>query len=90
MDESETAPFPGLRGQTGAPLLAAIRSRIAAFGVRLVGVNRRGAGLTEIRRLAIACLRQLADVAPAVFADFEVSTLADGTEVATSPLATEA
>ncbi len=44
----------------------------------------------EIRRLAIACLRQLADLASAVFADFEISTLADGTEVATSPLATEA
>lgn len=44
----------------------------------------------EIRRLAIECLRQLAAVAPAVFADFEVTTLADGTEVATSPLATEA
>ena len=44
----------------------------------------------EIRRLAIVCLRQLVDVAPAVFADFEITTLADGTEVATSPLATEA
>jgi thymidylate synthase (FAD) len=44
----------------------------------------------EIRRLAIACLRQLVDVAPAVFADFEITTLADGSEVATSPLATEA
>jgi thymidylate synthase (FAD) len=44
----------------------------------------------EIRRLAIECLRLLAGVAPAVFADFEISTLADGTEVATSPLATEA
>lgn len=44
----------------------------------------------EIRRLAIACLRQLADVAPAVFADFEVTSLADGSEVATSPFATEA
>jgi thymidylate synthase (FAD) len=44
----------------------------------------------EIRRLAIECLRQLTDVAPAVFADFEIATLADGTEVATSPLATEA
>ncbi len=43
----------------------------------------------EIRRLAIACLRALADVAPAVFADFEIGTLADGTEVATSPLAAE-
>jgi thymidylate synthase (FAD) len=44
----------------------------------------------EIRRLAIACLRQLIDLAPAVFADFEIAPLADGTEVATSPLATEA
>jgi thymidylate synthase (FAD) len=43
----------------------------------------------EIRRLAIVCLRQLTDVAPAVFADFAITTLADGTEVATSPLATE-
>ncbi|HEY7054228.1 MAG TPA: FAD-dependent thymidylate synthase [Mycobacterium sp.] len=43
----------------------------------------------EIRRLAIAFLRQLADLAPAVFADFQVTTLADGSEVATSPLATE-
>ncbi|MGE2718625.1 FAD-dependent thymidylate synthase [Mycolicibacterium celeriflavum] len=44
----------------------------------------------EIRRLAIECLRQLVDVAPQVFSDFEISTLSDGTEVATSPLATEA
>jgi thymidylate synthase (FAD) len=44
----------------------------------------------EIRRLAIECLRQLAGVAPAVFADFEITTLADDSEVATSPLATEA
>lgn len=44
----------------------------------------------EIRRLAIACLRQLVDVAPVVFSDFQITALADGTEVATSPLATEA
>jgi thymidylate synthase (FAD) len=44
---------------------------------------------TEIRRLAIACLRELTAVAPAVFADFEITVLADGTEVATSPLATD-
>lgn len=44
---------------------------------------------TEIRRLAIACLRELSAVAPAVFADFEITVLADGSEVATSPLATE-
>jgi thymidylate synthase (FAD) len=44
----------------------------------------------EIRRLAIECLRQLVDVAPQAFSDFEIYALADGTEVATSPLATEA
>ncbi|MEO3757456.1 FAD-dependent thymidylate synthase [Mycobacterium sp. B14F4] len=44
----------------------------------------------EIRRLAITCLRQLIDVAPQAFSDFEISALSDGTEVATSPLATEA
>ena len=43
----------------------------------------------EIRRLAIECLRRLVEAAPQVFADFEIYTLADGTEVATSPLATE-
>ncbi|MGE0218490.1 FAD-dependent thymidylate synthase [Mycolicibacterium sp.] len=43
----------------------------------------------EIRRMAIECLRQLIGVAPQVFADFEITVLADGTEVATSPLATE-
>ncbi|MFL0181193.1 MULTISPECIES: FAD-dependent thymidylate synthase [unclassified Mycobacterium] len=43
----------------------------------------------EIRRLAVECLRQLTEVAPAAFGDFQISALADGTEVATSPLATE-
>ncbi|MBO4209726.1 FAD-dependent thymidylate synthase [Micromonospora echinofusca] len=41
----------------------------------------------EIRELAVECLRQLQRVAPNVFADFVVSTLPDGTEVATSPYA---
>jgi thymidylate synthase (FAD) len=44
----------------------------------------------EIRRLAIECLRQLVEVAPQVFSDFDIYGLPDGTEVATSPLATEA
>jgi thymidylate synthase (FAD) len=44
----------------------------------------------EIRRLAIVCLRQLIAVAPQAFDDFEIARLADGSEVATSPLATEA
>ncbi|WP_204034516.1 FAD-dependent thymidylate synthase [Micromonospora qiuiae] len=41
----------------------------------------------EIRELAVECLRQLQRVAPNVFADFVISTLPDGTEVAASPYA---
>jgi thymidylate synthase (FAD) len=44
---------------------------------------------TEIRALAVAVLRELQTVAPNVFADFRVSTLDDGTEVASSPLVGE-
>ncbi|MGY2067383.1 FAD-dependent thymidylate synthase [Blastococcus sp. SYSU DS0619] len=43
----------------------------------------------ELRELAIACLRELHRVAPNVFGDFRISTLADGTEVAASPFVTE-
>ncbi len=43
----------------------------------------------EIRELAIACLRELQRVAGNVFGDFRISALADGTEVAASPLVGE-
>jgi thymidylate synthase (FAD) len=43
----------------------------------------------EIRELAVACLRELARVAPNVFADFTISALPDGTEIAASPLVAE-
>src|SRR5215813_11203490 len=43
----------------------------------------------EIRALAIACLRELKRIAPNVFADFEISPLPDGTEVASSPFVAE-
>lgn len=43
----------------------------------------------EIRGLAIACLRELQRVAANAFADFEITTLPDGTQVASSPLVTE-
>jgi thymidylate synthase (FAD) len=43
----------------------------------------------EIRECAIACLRELKAVAPNVFDDFEITTLDDGTEVASSPFVTE-
>jgi thymidylate synthase (FAD) len=43
----------------------------------------------ELRELALACLRALRGVAPHAFEDFRISSLADGTEVAASPLVTE-
>ena len=43
----------------------------------------------EIRQLAVECLRQLAELAPTAFGDFEIGELADGTEVATSPFVFE-
>ena len=44
---------------------------------------------TEIRGLAIDVLRQLRDAAPAVFSDFEITTLEDGSEIAVSPYVLE-
>ena len=43
----------------------------------------------EIRQLAVECLRQLQKAAANVFGDFEISTLGDGSEVASSPFVTE-
>jgi thymidylate synthase (FAD) len=43
----------------------------------------------ELRRLALACLRELQRVAGHAFQDFRISSLADGTEVAASPYVTE-
>ena len=43
----------------------------------------------EIRALAVAALRELQRIAPNVFADFRISALADGTEIASSPLVAE-
>ncbi|MDQ3403739.1 MAG: FAD-dependent thymidylate synthase [Actinomycetota bacterium] len=43
----------------------------------------------EIRALAVECLRHLQKAAANVFADFVISALPDGTEVASSPLVLE-
>jgi thymidylate synthase (FAD) len=43
----------------------------------------------EIRALAVEILRQLWHVAPAVFCDFEIFALDDGTEIATSSIGDE-
>ncbi|HEY0498838.1 MAG TPA: FAD-dependent thymidylate synthase [Kutzneria sp.] len=43
----------------------------------------------EIRALAVECLRELKKAAGNIFEDFTISTLPDGTEVASSPFVTE-
>lgn len=43
----------------------------------------------EIRQVAVACLRELRRVAGAVFDDFDITSLPDGTEIASSPLVAE-
>jgi thymidylate synthase (FAD) len=50
-----------------------------------VGMRATEHADVEIRGLAVECLRQLKQAAPNVFADFEISTLDDGTEIAASP-----
>jgi len=54
-----------------------------------VGMRATEHADVEIRQLAVECLRQLMAIAPTVFGDFEIGTLADGTEVATSPYVLE-
>ena len=44
----------------------------------------------EIREVAVDCLQQLQQIAPNVFGDFVITTLADGTRIAASPLQSEA
>jgi thymidylate synthase (FAD) len=43
----------------------------------------------EIREVSIACLRELRRIAPSVFADFTISSLDDGSEIAGSPYSWE-
>ena len=73
---------------------AATETRIVVTGNyrawrHFVGMRATEHADVEIRQLAVECLRQLMRVAPTVFGDFEIGTLADGTEVATSPFVLE-
>ena len=54
-----------------------------------VGVRGSESADPEIREVAVACLRELQQVAGNVFDDFRISTLADGTAVAASPYVDE-
>jgi thymidylate synthase (FAD) len=72
----------------------AIETRIVVTGNyrawrHFVAMRASESADTEIRALAVAVLRELQAVAPNVFADFRISTLDDGTQIASSPLVGE-
>ena len=77
-----------------AVLPNALESRLVLTGNyrawrHFVGMRGSDSADAEIRAVALACLHELRALAPHVFEDFRVSTLADGTEVAASPLVGE-
>jgi len=55
-----------------------------------IGMRATEAADVEIRGIAVEILRRLQDLAPHVFADFRISALPDGTELAASPLVADA
>jgi thymidylate synthase (FAD) len=90
-------PSPTLRRKRArqaarAVLPNATETRIVVTGNyrawrHFIGMRATEAADVEIRQLAIECLRQLKGAAPNVFADFTISTLDDGSQVASSPYA---
>ncbi|WJY63642.1 Thymidylate synthase ThyX [Corynebacterium atrinae] len=77
-----------------AVLPNATESRIVVTGNfrtwrHFIGARATEHADVEIRALAVACLRMLQTQSPVLFSDFQISTLADGSEMAVSPYATE-
>ena len=73
-----------------AVLPNATESRIVVSGNfrtwrHFIGMRASEHADVEIRELAVECLRKLQVAAPTVFGDFEIETLADGSQMATSP-----
>lgn len=77
-----------------AVLPNATESRIVVTGNlrawrHFIGMRATEHADKEIRTLAVECLKILAKKCPVVFGDFEVATLSDGSEMATSPYVTD-
>lgn len=97
--ELADAPTASLRRKQArqaarAVLPAATETRMVVTGNyrawrHFIGMRATEHADLEIRELAIECLRQLHGVAPTVFGDFQIATMADGSEIATSPFVTE-
>lgn len=90
-DLTPTARRKQARQAARAVLPNATETRIVVTGNyrawrHFVAMRAAEAADVEIRAAAIAVLRELQKIAPNVFADFTITTLADGTEVAASTL----
>ncbi|AKK09019.1 FAD-dependent thymidylate synthase [Corynebacterium testudinoris] len=77
-----------------AVLPNATESRIVVTGNfrtwrHFIGARATEHADVEIRALAVACLKVLRSQSPVLFSDFQISTLADGSEMAVSPYATD-
>lgn len=77
-----------------AILPSATESRIVVTGNfrswrHFIGMRATEHADGEIRHLAVECLKLLKAKAPVVFGDFEIATLSDGSEMATSPYVTD-
>ena len=92
--ENGTARRKQARQAARAVLPNATETKIVVTGNyrawrHFIAMRAAEAADVEIRALAIQCLRAVSSKAPNVFADFEIITLPDGTEVASSPMSTE-
>jgi len=56
---------------------------------QLIGMRASDHADQEMRTVVIECLRQLRELAPPAFADFAITRLPDGSELASSPLVSE-
>ncbi|MFV8380373.1 FAD-dependent thymidylate synthase [Corynebacterium hindlerae] len=77
-----------------AVLPNATESRIVVTGNfrswrHFIGMRATEHADVEIRRVAVECLKVLQQQAPVVFGDFDIATLHDGTQMATSPYVTD-
>lgn len=69
---------------TGLATAVVVTGNLRAWR-HFIGMRATEAADVELRGLAVVLLRQLQALAPHVFADFRISTLADGTTTAASP-----
>ena len=82
-------PYCSICGATSSPRTPVSTIRMTPAPATHIAMRATEHINVELRELAVACLRELTKAAPNAFADFVISTLPDGTEVASSPLVVE-